>query len=393
MRRTLAIAFVDLRRLFRDRSNVFFVLIFPLALVLVLGVQFGGEYEPRVGVLDQSDDAAGEDLAGAVAELDGLDVRVRRGEGALESMRDDLATGRLDTVVVVPPGIVGGVSSGDTVGVEILSRPQVATSARARVEAVVAEHSARLRAAVALWQSGVAPSLESARERVVAAAAVAPTVDVVVDDMGRGEPSPFAGLGQFDLGASQQLLLFMFLTALNSSAALIQTRRLGVARRILSTPTSVGSFLVGQGAGRFAVAVAQGGYIMLGTLLVFGVDWGDPVAAVAILVAFGAVSAGAGMLVGSVMASDQQAIGVNLLAGLGMAALGGCMVPLEVFSDTMRRVAHATPHAWALDAFATVVRRDGGVGDIVEELTVLTGFAAALLIVATWELRRRTLDA
>src|SRR5690625_210847 len=42
MRATMAIAGTELRRFARDRSNIFFMLIFPMLLVLVLGLQFGG---------------------------------------------------------------------------------------------------------------------------------------------------------------------------------------------------------------------------------------------------------------------------------------------------------------------------------------------------------------
>jgi ABC-2 type transport system permease protein len=53
----------------------------------------------------------------------------------------------------------------------------------------------------------------------------------------------------------------------------------------------------------------------------------------------------------------------------------------------MTTVAHITPHAWALDAFAELVRRDGAVVDILPELGVLTAYAAVLLLLAGWRLR------
>lgn len=43
---------------------------------------------------------------------------------------------------------------------------------------------------------------------------------------------------------------------------------------------------------------------------------------------------------------EQQAVATSLLLGLGLGALGGCMVPLEILSATIRTLAHATPHAW-----------------------------------------------
>jgi hypothetical protein len=62
---------------------------------------------------------------------------------------------------------------------------------------------------------------------------------------------------------------------------------------------------------------------------------------------------------------------MGVVLGLGLAALGGCMIPIEFFSDTMQRVAHLTPHAWAIDAFAVLVRQDGTIVDILPELGVL----------------------
>ena len=71
------------------------------------------------------------------------------------------------------------------------------------------------------------------------------------------------------------------------------------------------------------------------------------------------------------------------MLGLGLAALGGSMVPLEVFPDTMRAVAHFTPHAWANDAFADLVQEHGTVPDILRELGVLAAYALGLLTLAT----------
>jgi ABC-2 type transport system permease protein len=93
------------------------------------------------------------------------------------------------------------------------------------------------------------------------------------------------------------------------------------------------------------------------------------------------------MLVGSVVRTEQQAGSIGLLLGLGLAALGGAMVPLELFPDTMRLVAHLTPHAWAGEAFAELLRHGGTVADILPQLGVLAAFAAVLLGLGSWRLR------
>jgi ABC-2 type transport system permease protein len=118
------------------------------------------------------------------------------------------------------------------------------------------------------------------------------------------------------------------------------------------------------------------------------VRWGDVAGALAVVVAFCLVGTGAGMLLGSVAGSAEQAGPLAILLGLGLAALGGCMVPLEVFPDRLRQIAHLTPHAWANDAFSELLERDGGLADVLGELAVLLGVAALLIALATWSLRR-----
>jgi len=157
---------------------------------------------------------------------------------------------------------------------------------------------------------------------------------------------------------------------------------------MLATPTSSRTVVAGEALGRLLIAIFQGAVIMVGSALLFGVDWGDPVAAVTLMVVFSLVAAGAGMLTAATLRTGQQAIAVGLLLSLGLGALGGTMMPLEFYSDTMRMVAHLTPHAWAVDAFAVLVRHDGNLISILPQLAVLLGVAATLLALASWRLRR-----
>ena len=63
--------------------------------------------------------------------------------------------------------------------------------------------------------------------------------------------------------------------------------------------------------------------------------------------------------------------------------------PLEIFPDTMVKIAHVTPHAWGNDAFATLVRSGGGVADVATELLVLTVYGLALIAIASVVFRRK----
>ncbi len=376
----LAIAGTNVRRMLRDRSNIFFVFLLPLLLILVIGAIFGGSFQPRVGVAAE---ASGPITDALIDELQASEaIRVL----SYDTERDMLLAverGELEAGVIVPTDLESAVRH----GAEILyvSR-ELTPETRAVVEAAVQRQNSVLRAAAFVAEQGLADfdqALELARTRR--------TAEIAVDTESVGEPFPLASLGQFDLGAQSQLILFMFLTSLTGSAALIQSRKLGVTRRMFSTPTSTSQIIIGEALGRIGVALIQGVFIVVGTALIFGVDWGDPWGTGGIVLVFAVIGAGAAMVLGSLFRNDEQAGGIGVLLGLGLGALGGCMVPLQIIqllSPTLYDVAHITPHAWALEAFVELVQRGGGLADILPELGILSVYAAGLLALAVVLLRR-----
>lgn len=380
MRNALTVAAVELRLFLRDRSNLFFVFVFPLMLVLMIGAQFGeGATAGRVAVSGDSS------LQQALSQqLDAADVVVS--DPGWSDALELLARGRLDVAVRVDDAAATAYEEGGALTLEVVrgssSNAQlVEQDVRVAVDAL---RSAQARV-VALEGAGVpvdrADAALAAAEREVSA----PTLEVsYVDELSQ----EFDGLGQFDLGASGQVLLFVFLTSLTGSGTLIRARRAGVIARMLSGPTTAGQVVGGEVLGRWAIGLFQGGYIMLATSLLFGVGWGSLPLSLLVVVLFSLVAAGAAILLGALMGNEGAASGLGVGLGLVLAALGGSMLPLELFPDTLRRVANVTPHAWAYDAFAEIQRRSGTLVDVLPQLGVLAAMALVLASLGAWSLRR-----
>ena len=378
--KALAIATTDLRRLFRWRANIFFLFILPMLIILLLGAAFGGA-SARIGVVAGGSRLGGE-LVRAVDAQKGVAVSSFASEPALT---DAVAHGRIDAGFVVPATADAVLGAGRPVTVRYVERPaSSAANLRGTVGAALGDENVVLGPAQLLHRQGVA--FAAARARAGAAAAVVPRVTVSVVEP-NGDPYP-EQQGQFEEGASTQLLLFIFLTSLNGAIWLVATRQLGVARRMLATPTPTRTILAGTLLGRLAIALAQAVIIVVGSTLFFGVDWGDALGATAVILAFCLVGTGAGMLLGSIAATEQQAGPAAFILGLGLAALGGSMVPLEVFPSVARQISRFTPHSWGNEAFSTLREDGGGIGDILPELAVLLLFAATLISLATYRLRR-----
>ena len=379
--KTLTIAANSLRRLFRDRSNIFFVFVLPIVLILVLGLVFGSGFVSRVAVVVPVDDDGARDMFDEIASSTAFETVESHDE---DDARQRLRRNDVDAVIVIPVGYSDQLDSGEQVEIGYFATASAGgIDVQAVVDAAVVEQGSKIRAArfaADATDTDTATALATAE----ALQSGMPMVDVVVE----GDTSTDAPTGA-DTNAAQQLLLFMFLTALTSSTALIQSRRLGVSERMFSTPTTAGTIIRGETLGRFLVVMLQGVFIVFAAGVLFDISWGDPLGAMLVVSAFALTGTGAGMLLGSTFSTEQQAGGVAVFGALMLAALGGSMVPLEIFPDTMVGIAHLTPHAWGNDAFSELILHGGGVPDIAVELTVLTLYGLALVLVAAFIFRRR----
>lgn len=379
--RVLAIVKTELTRTFRWRANIFFLLIMPMGLILLLGVAFGNS-ATRIGVVEKEKGQLASQLVTALGDQPGLDTKSYDGLGSLEKA---VERGYVSAGLVLGVDYDQRLQAGKAVTIHYFARPDsVAPQIRVALESAVAAQGSTLVAArIVRNERGI--SFRSALQRVNAVKVASP---VSVSLLAAGGGKYPTGGGQFQQSASTQLLLFTFLSALTGAAWLIETRRLGVARRMLSTPSSSREILLGIVLGRWVITLLQAAVIVFFSWLIFSVDWGDPFGTGAIILVFSLVAVGAGVLIGTLFSSQQQAGPIGMIIGLVFAAIGGSMQPLQYFPATMRKIAHITPHAWANDAFGTLLSGDGNLSNVWLDVAVLGGYAAVLLTLATWRLRR-----
>jgi ABC-2 type transport system permease protein len=380
----LLIARANVVRMFRDRLGLVFVFALPVVIIVVMGLAFGGGGTPYLAIADSDQSALSGELVASIERGRGP-LEIKRYDSP-EALRDAVQRNTIEMGVVIPAGYEAAILSGGRGPLEFVSRPEVIASAvRPIIEEAVQRQNALLRAArFAAEERGVpfAQALADARrlETEIGAVSVTSTTS--------GEQIIETGMNGYIMGAQSQLVLWMFLTSMTAATQLIVSRQLGVTRRMFATPTSARTILIGELLGRFAVAMIQGLFIFVGTAFVFGVEWGDPIAASAVIVAFGLVSTGVAMLVGSIATNAEQASSMGVGFAMLLGAFGGAMVPPEIFPEIMRTVSHVTPHAWAIDGLRAVAIRDADLVGVLPEIAVLLAFAVVLLGLATVRFRK-----
>lgn len=370
-----------LRHLARDRSALFFMLVLPVAIIVIIGSTFGGQTRVRVGVVVEDRSDAARELVAELGEAPGIEIReiADRDELTVRLRRFAVAAG-----VVVPDGYGDRVAAGRTAELEVVGdlTSLQAVAARAAVERSTAGLGGRI-AAARLVTAETGRPIEEARAAVDRADGAA--VEVGVRDVGE---AVIGDRSRFSLTAPQNLVLFVFINTLGAGALLVRSRQVGVLRRVLATPTPAWRVVAGLGAGWMAVALVQSVIIVAVGAVAFGVVWGDPLAAAVLVVAFALVGTGGGLLLGAVGRNEDRVGAVTPVVGLVLGALGGCMTPIEVFPPALVQVAHAIPHFWALRAWRTLIFDGGGLADIAPSLGILVGVAVVLGGSAVAVLRR-----
>ncbi len=376
MNAVVAIVRANLVRLLTDRSSIFFLVVLPLLIVFALGSAIGNAGSDLfVGVVDPAPTAQSDAVRTAMTRSPGVRVFAVASRGEL---RGRVARGRYDA------GWVAATSNGVTTIDWVQGTSANGIQLRSAVEnaAREASTSARVVAAVAAG-AGISPG----RARTAIAGVQVPRVDVQVTRVGVSAENDPAAIRAVLAGG--ELTLFMFLTSLFGASAFLLSRQYGVTRRTRAAPVTTRAIIIGESLSRYLVAMIQALIIIVGSRLLFGVDWRSPGAVLLLCAAMALVGSGVAMLLGTLGKSEQQVGALAMLAGLVLAALGGSMQPLEFFPNAMRTVAFAlTPHAWMNDSLWTVLVDGGGVGAVWKHAAVLAVAGLALLALAARMLAR-----
>ncbi|HLM95576.1 MAG TPA: ABC transporter permease, partial [Acidimicrobiales bacterium] len=329
----LAIARVSIRRIVRDRTALFFIVVLPIIVIVIIGATVRGFSTFRVGVVDLGAGQAGRQLVTALDRAG--DIQVTR-YSSVAALTKGVARSEVSAGVVLPAGMDTIERRGGTVTVGVLAEQANSTQQAAvtAVSSVITDQGSTIQAA----RFAAAHGSGSFDENLARALSVGPHVQRVEVRTVQAESRANTLPGGFSYSAPTELVLFVFINALAGGAVIIETRRLGMYERMAAAPVRPRTIIAGETATYVTIALLQSVMIVAVGALFFGVSWGNPLAAIVLILAWAVVGAGAGMLSGTLFRTPEQAGAIGPAAGIALGMLGGCMWPLSIVSSTMRTV-------------------------------------------------------
>jgi len=183
-------------------------------------------------------------------------------------------------------------------------------------------------------------------------------------------------------------IFFLFFTVSFGARSILIERRQGTLRRLLASAAPPGAVIAGKALAAFVLGVTSVLVMWLATSLVFGADWGEPLAVVALTVSSVLAAIGITALVVTLARTDEQADGYSSLVVFTLALLGGNFIYLAQLPDLLQRLSLLTPNGWALRGFVDLVADGGGLETVAAPVAVTAAFGLVTGAVALVRARR-----
>ncbi|ATQ42380.1 ABC transporter permease [Caulobacter mirabilis] len=389
---TFAMFRVMALELWRDRGALVMTFLLPPLVFLIFATVFAGatgeNIQLKLVVADEARTATSRRLVEALVADPDLRAEVAP-DGTGEAVRKAVRSGKADAGLIV----AGDPASGEAPLVIVAdpSRAVAAPLTQARVQQALARSlpDVALARAVAGVEPVLAPLTPGQRARAEAAGEALrdPKAEPAKPEaeLFRREDVSGAqkGGGTIVYYAGAVTILFALFSAMHGALTILDERASGIADRILSGPSGMTPVI----NGKFLFLLAQG---IVQAFTIFGVAivvYRTPVLAhfglwLVTTVLTAAAAAGLSLAVVSFCRSRGQAQMLSTFVILVLAAIGGSMAPRFLMPAWLQTVGWATPHAWAIEAYQSILWRDGGVASVYVAWLVLAGVGLVGLLVA-----------
>jgi ABC-2 type transport system permease protein len=411
VKKVLNIAWKDLLIILRDRAALILMLGAPLALTVGLGLVSGsfsggsdsGISNVPIAIVNQDEGQLGDYLIEAFQSEELSKLITAETHDDLAAARRQVEDDLIAAAVIIPPTFSEELLSEATAAatpVEIYANPGrpisvdvVASIVERYVQAV---ETGVVQVTVTLDQllayQVISPDEVPAVVERLAGQAEQGSAAASLIEVGSHAPDQEASeaieVNPLALIAPAMAMLFLMYTVTLGGRSLLEERAEWTLQRMVSTPTTAWQVLAGKMSGIYLSAVAQVGVLVIGSSLLFGLRWGQPLAVAVLVLAVAAGATGWGILLAAVARTPGQVTSFGGALMLTFGVLGGGFTIGLPSNGTLDIVSKITPNAWGLQGF-TALAKGGGLAEIRAPIIGLAVMTIMLFSVAVVFFRRR----
>ncbi|MEN1938335.1 ABC transporter permease [Paenibacillus sp. 102] len=397
--KSFIIAWKDLKIRLIDRRGFMMMLLMPLLLTAILGSAlsnlFDNEGLPKtiIGYYQEgSDDFADvfqKDVLHSKEIKDDVKIEIVASQKELEDL---LRKQKIDVGIIIPNGWSENIKDGKLQEPKLITDPSKDIQAKI-AESIIRSFSERAQTVAVSTKSVVTDLAKSQPENMEQVAKeVSVNLQTVATSNTDGIEKGTVGkktVGAMQYYAAAMLVMFLLFNITVGAKSIVTEQRTETLARLLSTPTSSFTILLGKFFGTLLFACMQFSVFVVATHYAFHVNWGGDISQIAVVgIAYAICVAGLSMLIAAFIREERTA---DLMGGIGiqlLAILGGSMLPIYAFPDTLQTIANIAPNKWALTSFLNIMSGTSWY-EILPVILSLSSAGIVSVIIGTFRLHAR----
>lgn len=387
MKKAFFIMLKEVRDFLRDKGDMAFSLVLPVAIFALMYGAFGGSTLFNGTAYIVNEDAGGQYSTRLLEELEsyeGLTVELLSASDA----DSRLSRSNILMAVFIPENFSANLEAGQPVQLVFKQRGNggdesqiVASLVQGAAAGLSQELEIQNRVKSSLADTSLTDlQIETTVQQFLAEEQESPSVTVNEVNLG-GRPDP---INQFLPGILTMFVLF----AVNLTAqTLVEERRKGTLERLITTRLKTGELFMGKFLAYTARGFVQTVILLLLAYAVFQLF--TPFSfleAVVLALIFAAACAAIGLIIGSLSKTQNQATWISVFFTMLMMMLSGTFVSVSE-GTLLGTLSRFSINTYANDAFRTIINQTGTLADIWMEIAVLAGVAVVGLIISRFLFR------
>jgi len=377
----LLVALLQVRIYLKDRADLAFSLLLPIAIFALSYGAFGGttHFSGTAHIVNEDEGGLySAILIDRLREVDNLDVDL------LSAAKAESKLDRVDLLMVIfiPGDFSERLEAGEPAGLVFRQRGNggdegqiVASIVSGVADKMAQELQVQNEVVQALEGTGISyTDIEYTVQQLLESERESPSVTVEEEIVG---VSPDI-VNDLMPGI---LVMFVLFAITLTARALVEERKKGTLERLLTTQLSVGQLF----AGKFLVNCSRG---LIQTLVLMLLAYAvfqmftplSFVESLVIAVTFIAAVSSLGLIIGSIARTEDQSIWIAVFFTMATVILGGTFFEIPE-SGVLSVLSKLSINYYAIDAFKTIISDGGSLGDVGIQLGVMAGVAVVGLFI------------
>jgi ABC-2 type transport system permease protein len=361
-----------LKVILRKKGNIIVFFLLPIIGMLVsIAAYDHAESSVRIGVIDNDHSALSGDFVQSLSQQETMKVTALT-VGEKESQ---ISSGKVDCVLVIPVGFADGIYNSNYKQVEIFSIKGAAVTAWIQNYANIYFRNLQ---DIGVASGGSKKTFENIYNNLQQDKLTLQVKKVQDQTHNKEMTTSMVGF----------LIMFMLMGAGNTAEMMLREKKNRTYYRICSAPVSAKTYIFGNVLANLILITLQISLALFFMIKVFKIQTYIPVAELfIILVLFGLVAIGLGVLIVAFSNDSRQASTLQNLIITPTCMLAGCLWPVEIMPNSLQRIANFLPQKWTIEAIHRL-QMGGSFNQIIIDLLIIAAFALMFFLVAAYRFGR-----